>query len=163
MTIQEMDAAIECYHQAREKSLIEWLGRAGPAAMHCSALTWNWDDDIEPLRWIIAQPDCDAGTAIHILSAADPFDFRQYESVAAIEADNPLGVDRLPFMIEICERWAAGQYKQYRFRPLDVPSLDPDSHPWPVPESLARAQMQGEMLDTSEWNEGYPDELLRLW
>jgi hypothetical protein len=38
-------------------------------------------------------------------------------------------MDRIRFMIEICERWAAGQYKEYRFRPEDVPSLSPESHP----------------------------------
>lgn len=163
MTIQEMDEAIESYYQARDDSLMEWLGRAGPVEWHCSALTWNWDDGLGPLPWIIAQPNCDAGTAIHLLAAADAFYFRKHESVEAIEADNLHEMDRIRFMIEICERWAAGQYKEYRLRPEDVPSLDPDSHPWPVPESLARAEMRGEVLDTREWDSGYPAELLRDW
>lgn len=163
MTMQEMDEAIEAYYESLEDRLIEWLGRADPAEWHCAALTWNWDDGLGPLRWIIAQPNCDAGTAIHLFAAADPSYFRRYESVDAIEADNPYVMDRIRFMIEICERWAAGQYKEYRFRPEDVPSLSPDSHPWPVPESLAHAEMRGEILDTRGWDQGYPMELLRSW
>jgi hypothetical protein len=163
MTIQEMDAAIEAYYQSLEDSLIEWLGRGGPADFHRCALTWNWDDGLEVLRWIIAQPNCDAGTAIHLLAAADAFEFRNFESVAAIEAADFYDMDLVHFMIEICERWAAGQYQEYRFRPWDVPMLNPDTHPWPVPESLARAEMQGEVLDTDEWDSGYPAELARDW
>jgi hypothetical protein len=159
MTIQEMDAAIDAYLQSREDRLIEWLGGAGPAAYHRCALDWNWDDGLKVLRWIIAQPDCDSGTAIHLLAAADAFEFRNYESLEAIEAAGLYDMDSVRFMIEICERWAAGQYKEYRFRPWDVPLLNPDSRPWPVPRGLARAEMQGEVLDIGEWDSGYPPEL----
>ncbi|MET1111583.1 MAG: DUF4274 domain-containing protein [Allosphingosinicella sp.] len=163
MSNQEMDEAIRSHSQSIEDSLIEWLGRAGPMEWHCAALTWNWDDGLEPLRWIIAQPNCDAGTVIHLFAIAEPAYWSRYESVDAIEADSPYMMDSVRFMIEICERWAAGQYKEYQFRPEYLPGVSPDSHPWPVPESLANAKMRGEAVDTRGWDQGYPEEVLRAW
>jgi len=43
-----------------------------PEERHQLTLHWNWDDGIEPLVWIINQPDTDLGTAVHIYWSASP-------------------------------------------------------------------------------------------
>jgi hypothetical protein len=165
-TIEEMDEAI-LRHQRRlpdgptDDELIGWLRLAGADDWHRSALTWNWDNDFGPIAWIIAQPECDAGTAISLFALGEPGYYTQFDSMAAIEAGAPYMMETVRFLMDICERWAAGQYRSYRFRPERVPDIHPGSMPWAVPESLARAPMRGEALDTDNWVEGYPLKLLR--
>jgi Domain of unknown function (DUF4274) len=165
MGFAEMKAAISAFHSEApeppgDEEQIAWLASAGPDDWHRSALTWNWDDGLVPMRWVIAQPGCDAGTAVHLFAMGEPRYWSRYETVAAIEEDAPWGMEHVRFLTEICERWAAGQYRQYRFRPLDLPFVEPGELPWPVPESLGRAEMKGEALDVEGWHGGWPPHLV---
>ena len=148
------------WQEPSEEDLLAWLQQAGPAEWHCCAATWNWDQDLATLRWIIAQPDCDAGTAITLFARGEPSYYAQYPTMAALEADSGYMMDTVRFLIEICERWQAGQYVTYRFRPDQLPYVTPSTMPWPVPESLGLAEAQGEPLDCDGWNEGFPPQLL---
>lgn len=37
--------------------IVEWLADQRPEVWHAIASQWNWDDYIEPLEWIAAQPE----------------------------------------------------------------------------------------------------------
>ncbi|TFI56369.1 DUF4274 domain-containing protein [Sphingomonas parva] len=150
--------APEAYAAFGEEELLAWLQQRGPDDWHRSACSWNWDQDFAPLLWIIRQPECDAGTAITLFARGEPSYYAQFETMAALEAGAGYMMDTVRFLIEICERWAAGQYQHYGFRPDALPHLTPNSLPWPVPDSLAQAEAHGEELDFSGWTEGYPPE-----
>ena len=57
-----------------ETIVIEWLARKGPREWHGVAAHWNWDQGVEPLLWVLEQPDCDKGTALSVFWACDPYD-----------------------------------------------------------------------------------------
>lgn len=141
--------------------LLAWLKARGPDDWHRCACTWNWDQPYDVIRWIIRQPDCDAGTAVTLFARGQPGSWSQYKSVAEIEAKEGWAMENVRFLIEICERWEKGQYKAWRFRPDELPGVDPKDVPWPVPASLAGAKAQGMALDFEEWNEGFPPVRLR--
>jgi hypothetical protein len=145
--------------ETQQAELLAWLGKAGPADWHRCACTWNWDQPFDVIRWIIRQPECDAGTAITLFARGEPSYYSQFATMADLEAKAGWSMEVVRFLIEICERWRAGQYSAWRFRPDQLPELDPDSLPWPVPATLARAEAKGEALDLSDWNEGFPPEL----
>ncbi len=44
------------------EKIISWLKNQRPEVWHIVAADWNWDDGIEPLKWIAQQPECDGGT-----------------------------------------------------------------------------------------------------
>ena len=142
-----------------QAALLAWLKKAGPADWHRCACTWTWDQPFDVPRWIIRQPGCDAGTAVTLFARGEPSYYAQFGSMAEVEAKAGFMIDTVRFLVEICERWAAGLYPAWRFRPDELPDLDPATMPWPVPETLARAQAKGEPLDLGDWNEGFPPEL----
>ena len=153
-------AAVEADPDAAQQAeLLAWLGKAGPDDWHRCACTWNWDQPFGVLNWIIRQPDCDAGTAITLFARGEPSYYSQFATIAEIEAKAGWAMETVRFLIEICERWQAGRYAAWRFRPDQLPELDPDSLPWPVPAGLARAEAKGEALDLTGWTEGFPPEL----
>ena len=148
------------FNQPDERTLLAWLKRRGPDAWHRSAATWNWDQDLKVMEWVIRNPRCDAGTAVTLFARGEPGYYAQFATMAELEAGAGYMMETVRFLIEICERWAAGQYSSWRFRPEALPQVAPGSLPWPVPETLARAEAQGEPLDLTGWNEGFPPELL---
>ena len=139
--------------------LLAWLKTRGPDDWHRCACSWNWDQPFEILHWIIRQPRCDAGTAVTLFARGEPSYYAQFKTLAEIEAKAGWAMETVRFLIEICERWQAGRYAAWRFRPDQLPELDPGSLPWPVPDTLARAEAKGEQLDLTGWSEGYPPEL----
>jgi hypothetical protein len=144
--------------ESEEAKLLAWLKTRGPADWHRCACSWNWDQPFEVLNWIIRQPNCDAGTAITLFARGEPSYYAQFKTLAEIEAKAGWAMETVRFLIEICERWQAGQYSSWRFRPDQLPELDPDSLPWPVPATLARAEARGKMLNFGAWSEGFPPE-----
>jgi hypothetical protein len=51
---------------------IGWLQDATPEDWHRVALDFNWDNPIDPLYWIVQQPQCDRATALTIFWLAQP-------------------------------------------------------------------------------------------
>ncbi|HEX9946039.1 MAG TPA: DUF4274 domain-containing protein [Allosphingosinicella sp.] len=144
-----------------DEELIAWLGTKGPREWHVCAADWNWDKGLGPLVWILRQPGCDRGTAICIFARGEAGIFEKYESVEALRAKEGYYREQAEMLIELCERWAAGRYSEYRFDPEDdVRGVFPERMPWPVPEDLARAKARGERLDHRGWEEGVPGELI---
>jgi len=48
---------------------IAWLSTQTPDVWHCVAATWNYDSGDRVIAWILAQPECDQGTAARIFYA----------------------------------------------------------------------------------------------
>ncbi len=147
----------EAEEQAR---LLAWMKRAGPADWHRCACTWNWDQPFDVIRWIIRQRSCDAGTAVTLFARGEPGYYSKYATMAELEAKSGSSMEVVRFLKEICERWQAGQYSTWRFRPDELPNLD-EKLPWPVPATLAHAEAKGVPLDLGGWNEGFPPAFVR--
>lgn len=147
--------------EVSDEELIAWLGTKGPREWHVCALDWNWDRGLGPLPWIVRQPDCDRGTAIAIFALGEPGIFEKYDSVEELRAKEGYYPEQAEMLIEMCQRWAAGQYAEYRFDPeAVVRGVRPERMPWPVPEDLVRAEPRGERLDRLGWEEGVPRQLI---
>lgn len=101
--------------------VIDWLSRQGPAEWHGLATAWDWEDGVEPLRWIIEQDACDRATALAIFWESDPEYFLSEDGI-----ETPIGeMDE-----EIAARWKAGQYKTHLFSydPAEQADLPEESH-----------------------------------
>lgn len=112
--------------------IIEWLKRQGTAEWHGYVERHQWDGGTTaPLDWIVAQPDCDAGTAATIFWMGEPDYYLD-------GANDDHEVARL--ILEIARRWGGEGFSQGRF------ASDEGSHalierinagPHSVPPSLA--------------------------
>jgi Domain of unknown function (DUF4274) len=87
-----------------EKIVIDWMSNKGAPEWHGVAVNWNWDIGVEPLLWIVDQPDCDKATALTVFWWSEP--------VAQINKNssvyNPRGED-----YKLVHR-ILGNWKQYR-------------------------------------------------
>jgi hypothetical protein len=46
-----------------EQDIISWLEEQRSEVWHAIGDNWNWDYGLDPLIWLVQQPECDAGTA----------------------------------------------------------------------------------------------------
>src|SRR5271155_3928056 len=85
---------------------LAWLQESGPDEWHRWAVDWNWDHGTELFWWIIAQPNCDRGTALSIYYTAQPDYFSRYASIEDARAGIfDAGDDVVGLMQEICQMW----------------------------------------------------------
>ena len=172
-------------------AMIWWLQQQrDPAQLHRVALTWNWDRETRPLRYIVDRPDCDKGTALSIFFSADPDTYAAHNPSGPYHdpnyrqlMQNPLrqlddvGLGEEPIWLirRIASNWAAGLYKTYRYYPgenavfylMKRPAhlkISPTNLPWSVPADLCDAVPQGEHLDTRGFDSSdYPEELGKVF
>lgn len=52
--------------------LMGWLAERGPDDWHEVANSYNWDRSVDPLVWIVSQPDCDRATVSALFWRASP-------------------------------------------------------------------------------------------
>lgn len=64
--------------------ILSWLETHGPREWHMLACAYNWDNGIEPLRWIADRNECAAETALRIFILAEPF---SAEHISALRSD----------------------------------------------------------------------------
>ncbi len=85
-----------------------------PLQWHQLMLQWNWDGNLEPLWWIIQQPNCDFGTALLIFWRAGAGYYYQYPNREALIADriNPATYDLIK---QIEENYRNGFYQNQEF------------------------------------------------
>ena len=145
-----------------------WLPLQTPETWHKVALTWNWDNGIEVLDWILDQSTCDRGTAIAVYRLGQPDYFaEQYLSLEAMRAEDNFQLADAEFLARICERWANGAFGEYRYSPGENWDPEDDSGeglsagisgkaPWPVPVLMVAAVIEGEVVDLSGFAEGMP-------
>src|SRR4051812_5920498 len=65
----------------------DWIMSQGPDAWHKFAIGFNWDFGTDVAQWIVDQPGCDRGTALHLYYAAQPGYYAQYPSLDAARAE----------------------------------------------------------------------------
>ena len=118
-----------------ETIVLKWLAQKGPREWHGVAAHWNWDAGVEPLLWVLEQPDCDKGTALSVFWACDPYDQMDERHPAC----KP-GREDYQIAQKVLEHWA--QYRTARFK-FDLPWHARNLH-MPnyklTPETLARLQ-----------------------
>jgi hypothetical protein len=94
------------------------LTQASPEEWHQVAWSWNWDNGVEELRWIIRQPTCDRGTALLVYWYGGPRYFAQYASRDEVPEYQ---LEEYDLVMEIERRYLAGAYlrQEIAFDPHD--------------------------------------------
>ena len=146
-----------------DRILLKHFPGYSPEMWHQIAWNWNWDNGIEPLKWIISQPNCDKGTALLIYWYSAPRFDAQY---ASREEVDKYELDKYDFTKEIENKYVSGFYQKENF------SFDPhndEGHDWtteysnyplkqPIPEIMYQAT-KGKKLTKMRLDEGYPPEV----
>lgn len=60
-----------------ERIVIDWMSGKGAPEWHGVAASWNWDNGLGPLLWIVDQPGCDRATALTLFWMCDPYDYME--------------------------------------------------------------------------------------
>jgi hypothetical protein len=111
--------------------MLSWLPDQTPAVWHQIAMSWNWGDGIEPLDWIVAQPNCDKGTAQTIFWNGEPVEYAGLEggrkTVPAYRHDV------YDLLASIVKRWNDDYYGSWRYRTL--PDILGDFRLYAIPPS----------------------------
>jgi len=89
--------------------------------LHAFADTWNWDAGTEALQTLLANPACEAATALLIYWKAAPEFYRQYKNRSAVKAACS-NVDDFDFLSDLERKYVAGAFSIKRL------SFDPNSH-----------------------------------
>ncbi|HEX4183054.1 MAG TPA: DUF4274 domain-containing protein [Caulobacteraceae bacterium] len=150
---------------------LAWLQENGPDEWHRWATSWNWDHGTELFEWIVAQPNCDKGTALSIYYGAQPEFYTRYASIEEAQAD-ALDQEAIALMMRICEMWRQDAYPTYAYLPSEgvVEELARGEEvllaiaaaaPWDVPDGLATAGIRGEPNSFERAIDGVPVEMLR--
>lgn len=139
-------------------ALIEFLKKSPPETWHQVAWSWNWDNGLAPLEWLIRQPECDQGTALLIYWYAggpswskDSKDCDEYQR------------DVFELVKEIERNYVSGFYQNgnLAFDPrYDCNGRDwTKEHPEPAPEIFYQPS-PGEKVGRKPFEDGYPPEVL---
>jgi len=152
---------------------LAWLEENGPDEWHRWAINWNWDHGTDLFRWIVAQPNCDKGTALSIYYGMQPDYFTRFASVEEAKAGiMDAGDEIVELAKQICQMWREGAYPSYAYQPsegaLTYLTQGEDAMlaiaagvPWDVPDGLAKAGIQGEPNNFVRVIDGVPVEMLR--
>jgi hypothetical protein len=145
-------------------ALLRYLERGTPDDWYQVAWAWNWDNGVEPLRWIVAQPQCDRGTALLVYWHADPRYVQRYAERAEVPAHHRPVYDLVK---DIERRYLAGGYTRQRI------AFDPRAdagHDWtkgqrgsPVARPLPAMMLEpspGARVAAARFEEGFPREVL---
>jgi Domain of unknown function (DUF4274) len=88
---------------------IEVLEKASPDDWHCVAATYNWDDDLRVLYWIVSQPECDKATALCVFWNGEPTGY-DFENDTQIMGQDPYAVE--PMLKYIVQRFNTTGYSR---------------------------------------------------
>jgi hypothetical protein len=139
----------------REHWIIDWLERNGPAEWHGYVERHQWDGgSTAPLDWIVAHPQCDAGTAATIFWMSEPDYY-----LDGRHDDHPIA----QLDLAIARRWSEGGFPSGRFA-SDEGHLELieaiNAGPHKVPHSLADPVEGSEQFT---WFEELPKEIDLAW
>jgi hypothetical protein len=98
-----------------------------PEELHAFAETWNWDKGTWGLEEVLANPACEAATALLIYWAGAPEFFLQYADRASVEVSARHALRNFDFLADIERRYVAGEFRVGRLafdpaNPADSPS-----------------------------------------
>lgn len=144
--------------------LLRYLPQYSPEMWHQIAMSWNWDNGYDVLRWIISQPICDKGTALLLYWRSSPRYMVQY---ATKEEVNKYEIENYEFVKEIENKYVSGffQNENFEFDPQHDDGTDwtttYSEYPLkqPIPEIMYQAT-KGSKLVRLKLEEGYPPEVL---
>ncbi len=101
--------------------LVDWLENHGvnPDFWHVLATNSDPDGMSEVYRWILSQPECDAGTAAQIFHYSAAYEALEMkpENYASHYRHTMYSNAKLA-----ADRWAANDFKTHRFSPSDIES-----------------------------------------
>lgn len=144
------------------EALIKYLKKNTPREWHQTANGWNWDSNLDVLKWIIFQKECDKATALLIYWRSIPHWTHQYLSEKEVRGEKDLY--NLNFLVE--KNYMSGfyTYENIRFDPNNDNGFDwtreyqdlPQKQK--IPEVMFKA-ISGVVLPKAELIEGYPKEI----
>jgi Domain of unknown function (DUF4274) len=79
---------------------IDWLAKASPDDWHRAALDFEWPQPLEPLLWIVSQPDCDKATALTIFWKNNPQNFLRLMAEDQLTGDTMPSWELLQFIAQ---------------------------------------------------------------
>ncbi|CAN7500206.1 DUF4274 domain-containing protein [Mesorhizobium sp. LjRoot246] len=89
------------------KNLVNWLAQQTPDTWHAVLSNWNYDFGIQPLRWVVWQPQCDQATAADIFFA-DALNWVGYPTLESV----PRAYRKAWLLCKaIARNWSRGRYK----------------------------------------------------
>jgi Domain of unknown function (DUF4274) len=103
----------------RADVLAGYLEKGGPDEWHKIASGWNWDGGVEPLKWIIRQPQCDRATALLVYWKGGPGFMAQYDSRDEVPSHALANYDLVK---EVERRYLSDFYTRYEI------AFDPRKH-----------------------------------
>ena len=138
----------------------EWLMMATPDQRHVAAINWNWNNGLEPLLYVIMQPDCDLATALDVFYLAEPNYYRKFDEPNGGGGNRDEG--KYDLIKEIRLRVNARFYsrteiafngvKMYEKFIPDAPLVD---------RSAFRVNLTGKTLPIGDFDNGIPVEVLK--
>ena len=159
----------EQYERIQGEMVIEFLKNVTSKERHQLALGWNWDSNLNVLKWIISDPDTDKATALYIYWANGPRWHKQYANREEAMVENAGDISSFDLTEEIEKLFLSGFYKNHQF------AFDPTNdrgHNWTteyfdkkikkeIPDimlkSLSGVEVQYNELDENkDWEEGIP-------
>lgn len=78
--------------------VMDYLKSGDAIAWHRVAQTWNWGWPLQPLKWIIDQPECDQGTALTLFWYSEP-------GYCLLQPEQDRSKQDFLFPLYILERW----------------------------------------------------------
>lgn len=153
-------------HPAYTREFHQWMHAASPDQWHQAAQSWNWDNATHWLKWIVEQPQCDLGTALHIFWASDPM--HNLSSLNPFRKDLHgvyINAESLPIQVTILGRWVRKEFDRaeiafegQKIHPNEEAKLAPIV-PFEVLEDMAIPR-KGRKIERGDFDEGIPFEIV---
>ena len=103
---EAMDA-VELIEEMALERQVAFLAARSPDDWHRYADMYNWDVRLEPLYWIVSQPECDRATATMLFWKGEPTGYDWWECEEKL-GDSSYAVE--PLLQHIARRFNAGTY-----------------------------------------------------
>lgn len=157
------------YDELFVEVMLDYLKKHGPDVRQRLVQCWNFDNATEVIQWIVDQPDTDKGTALFLYWYMQPGFSKQYADRAECELKASWHLSSYDLLHCLEERYLANYYihQYYEFNPKKdgyqnghdwTSELEPQKMKHSIPDALLMP-LEGEILDTPEWDEGVPEEL----
>ena len=152
--------------------IIDFLKKNTPKERQLLALSWNFDNSKEVIKWIAEQPDTDKGTALFLYWYMNPQFFKKYENRKECEEEDSWALEDFDIVETLEKNYISGYYKnqKYAFDPKNDPynsdydwteEVDEEEMKREIPKEMYMA-LDGEVLESPNWEEGIPTALSEI-
>jgi len=159
-------------HPAYSREFSQWIRAARPDQWHQAAQSWNFDNAMHWLKWMVEQPTCDLGTALYLFWLSDPaHNLTELNPYRKVRQNDGVGVDKetLELQITVLMRWVRGSFTRseiafdgYRQIAIVRNAEIAPIVPLEVLEAMAQPR-RGKTIDRGEFNEGIPFHIERAF